>query len=112
MPIGNNIGGGGGGGGSSSNDHILKQFFNDTIEEYTLPVINYSPDKVNQLIELVKLSKNSAVVNIKPGAGQTIFGDDPNNFTIQYQGKLYQVRAISETQWSILSWEIYLITIY
>lgn len=102
MPIGNNIGGGNGG-GSSSDSHVLKVFNNDVIVEYTLPAIDYSPDKVKQLIELVKLSKNSAVVNIKPGAGQTIFGDDPTNFTIEYQGKLYQVRAISETQWSILS---------
>lgn len=103
MPIGNNIGNGGGGGSSSSDTHILKVFNNDTVVEYTLPKIDYSPDKVKQLIELVKLSKNAAVINIKPGAGQTILGDDPTNFTIQYQGKLYQVRAISETQWSILT---------
>lgn len=90
-------------GGSDSDTHILKVFNNDVIVEYTLPKIDYSPDKVNQKIELVKISNNSAVVNIKPGAGQTILGDDPTNFTIQYQNKLYQVRAISETQWSILS---------
>lgn len=94
---------GGGGGGSNSDTHILKVFNNDVVVEYTLPKIDYSPDKVKQLIELVKLSKNAAVINIKPGAGQTILGDDPNNFQIQYQGKLYQVRAISETQWSILT---------
>lgn len=103
MPIGNNIGGGGGGGGSSSDTHILKVFNNEVVVEYTLPVIDYSPDKVNQLIELVKLSKNSAVVNIKPGTGQTFFGENPDNFQIQYQGKLFQVRAISSTQWSILT---------
>lgn len=103
MPIGNNIGNGGGGGSSTSDTHILKVFNNDTAVEYTLPKIDYSPDKIKQIIELVKLSNNSAVVNIKPGAGQTIIGDNPTNFTIQYQGKLYQVRAISETQWSILT---------
>lgn len=101
MPIGNNIGGGGS--GSNSPNHIFKAFNNEAVVEYTLPQIDYSPDYVKQVIELVKLSKNSAVVNIKPGAGQTILGDDPTNFTIQYQGKLYQVRAISPTQWSVLS---------
>lgn len=99
----NYLSGLGGGGGSSSDTYILKVFNNDTVVEYTLPKIEYSSNKVNQKIELVKISNNSAVVNIKPGAGQTIIGDNPTNFTIQYQNKLYQVRAISETQWSILS---------
>lgn len=103
MPIGNNIGNGSSGGGNDFNSYILKTFDNDAVVEYTLPKIDYSPDKVKQVIELVKISNNSAVVNIKPGAGQTILGDNPTNFTIQYQNKLYQVRAISETQWSILS---------
>ena len=98
-----NYNSGSSGGSGSSDTHILKVFNNDTVVEYTLPKIDYSPDKVKQLIELIKISNNTAVVNIKPGIGQTILGDNPNNFTIQYQNKLYQVRAISETQWSILS---------